>query len=104
MKQIELNLNRIDEKEFYDRLGSVFGFPDNFGRNMDAAYDCLTTLRDEEDMMTTVKLGKEESIILKIKDIERGGFDVVIRLLSIIESTNDFHIACGEKPAILIEL
>lgn len=35
-----------DRREVLTRLGQALGFPDYYGRNMDAAWDCLTDLAE----------------------------------------------------------
>lgn len=43
-----LDGNRIKDREMlHDTLADSLGFPDWYGRNLDALYDCLTDLREE---------------------------------------------------------
>lgn len=37
-----------DQEALHDRLAEDLGFPDWYGRNLDALYDCLTDLREAE--------------------------------------------------------
>ena len=37
-----------DQKALHDRLAEDLGFPDWYGRNLDALYDCLTDLAGAE--------------------------------------------------------
>lgn len=45
MKKIELNLNIPSSKEeLHEYLMEMFDFPDYYGKNLDALYDCLTDI------------------------------------------------------------
>ena len=39
-----------DQKALHDRLAEDLGFPDWYGRNLDALYDCLTDLAEETEI------------------------------------------------------
>lgn len=73
MKKIILDLRTIkNREELYDIIAERFDFPDYFGRNLDALYDCLTEIcedtcvglflpearADEEDVLFTDYLEK----------------------------------------------
>ena len=62
----------------------IFGFPDGYGRNMNAWIDCMT-YRDEDDGMSCVV-------------IEPGGLIVIE-----IEAPADFMARCPEQFAALVE-
>lgn len=49
MKIIELDGNIIKEKS-HDYLKEVFDFPDYYGKNLDALYDCLTDIGVEMEI------------------------------------------------------
>lgn len=46
------NINSWDS--LHDEFSRVFGFPDSYGRNMDAWIDCLSSLSSPEDGMTDI--------------------------------------------------
>jgi RNAse (barnase) inhibitor barstar len=55
-------------RSFYTRIAKVFLFPDYFGKNLDALFDCLTSLEviGKEDVVLLIRnesqfLGKEKS-------------------------------------------
>ena len=43
MKTIEID-GKLIKKEGHDYLKEVFNFPDYYGKNLDALYDCLTEI------------------------------------------------------------
>ena len=46
MKEIRLEESRLqDKKEAHEYLKEALCFPDHYGRNLDALYDCLTELK-----------------------------------------------------------
>jgi RNAse (barnase) inhibitor barstar len=48
MKTVHIDGTKIkDWTSFFDEFASAFGFPDFFGRNMDAWIDCMTNLDEE---------------------------------------------------------
>jgi hypothetical protein len=52
---VRIDLRRIvDRDSFHDVFAEAFGFPDFYGRNMDAWVDCLTSLDLPSDGMTKV--------------------------------------------------
>src|SRR5262245_18506990 len=46
--------NITDWATFHDEFTRVFGFPDSYGRNMNALIDCMTSLDAEQDGMTSI--------------------------------------------------
>jgi len=50
---------------FHDSCKAAFGFPDFYGRNMDAWIDCLSSLRDDDGMSSFV-LGADEILEIEI--------------------------------------
>lgn len=48
MKTVPIDASQIaDWPSFYDAFAKAFGFPEFFGRNMDAWIDCMTNLDEE---------------------------------------------------------
>ncbi|GMA16162.1 barnase inhibitor [Deinococcus metallilatus] len=65
-----LNTARIhDWSSFHNVCAEVFGFPDFYGRNMDAWIDCLTYL-DEDDGMSRFVLGEGEHLFILVPDFK----------------------------------
>ncbi|MDO4615828.1 MAG: barstar family protein [Lachnospiraceae bacterium] len=48
MKKIMLDLREaVDREEVHARIAEMFSFPEYYGRNLDALYDCLTELSED---------------------------------------------------------
>lgn len=83
---VKVDASRItDWVSFHDVFAEALGFPDFYGRNMDAWNDCMTDLDAPEAGMTRVH-------------VRRGG---VVTLL--IEHVTDFAARCPEQYAALVE-
>jgi len=43
-----LNIEKVEKETIHPYLKESFGFPEYYGNNLDALYDCLTDLREVE--------------------------------------------------------
>ncbi len=67
MKRIKIDADAIiDWETFYDVFANIFGFPDFYGRNMDAWNDCMTHLDDPSDRMSAVTCAKGDYFVLEL--------------------------------------
>ena len=67
MKRVSLDTTRIKDRDsFHDEFARAFGFPDFYGRNMNAWIDCMSYLDEPESGMTSIPLEKGEPIVLDI--------------------------------------
>ena len=67
--KVPIDTNRIvDWNSFHDVFAEAFGFPDFYGRNMNAWVDCLSSLDDPEDRMTTVHTPKGVVVVFELSD------------------------------------
>lgn len=71
MRNVILNLRGIETKQaLHEALAEGFAFPDYYGKNLDALYDCLTDISEETDV--EVFLGENSelesycSLVLKV--------------------------------------
>ena len=63
MKQIILDGNILaDAAQAHDYLKEMLEFPEYYGKNLDALYDCLTDL---EDVEITIALPEEDGAIFQ---------------------------------------
>ena|SRR5690349_4143942 len=71
MTVIKLDADRItDWKTFHDVFAEIFGFPDFYGRNLDAWIDCMSSLDVQEDAMTTVKAPPGGAVVLQLEGVD----------------------------------
>jgi hypothetical protein len=67
---------RVDASEirdwdsFHDVFAQVFGFPDFYGRNLNAWIDCMTYLDDPVAGMTTVRGSASDPVVLCLDNID----------------------------------
>ncbi|WP_034295338.1 barstar family protein [Herbaspirillum sp. RV1423] len=59
-----------DWDSFHDECAKVFGFPDFYGRNMNAWVDCLSYLRDDDGMSKFV-LKDNEVLTIEVQHSEK---------------------------------
>jgi barstar (barnase inhibitor) len=57
-----------DWDSFHDEFHRVFGFPDFYGRNMNAWIDCMTSLDCQEDGMTSIHVSPGAVLGLEVAD------------------------------------
>ena len=58
-----------DWSSFHSEFASSFGFPDFYGRNMNAWIDCMTYLDDPESGMTNVHATKGHVLTLQLENV-----------------------------------
>lgn len=56
----------VDWSSFHDTFQQVLGFPDFYGRNMDAWIDCMTSIDTPSDGLTMVTVQPGEMMVLRI--------------------------------------
>jgi hypothetical protein len=75
----------MDWDSFHVEFARVFGFPDFYGRNMDAWVDCITSLDAPDDGMSSIHC--------------EGGTVMTLEL----ENVKEFEYYCPEEYKALIE-
>ena len=77
MKQIILDGNTLaDAAKVHDYLKESLDFPEYYGKNLDALYDCLTDLADVE---ITISAPKEDGAI----------FQKIVRIMKAADRENE---------------
>ena len=68
--RVSIDCNKItDWASFHKEFARVFGFPDFYGRNMDAWIDCLTSLDAPEDGMCSVHCESGSVVTLELSNV-----------------------------------
>jgi hypothetical protein len=69
-KNVEIAGPKItDWESFHNYFSKALGFPEFYGRNMNAWIDCMTCLDDPEANMTSIRLQPGEVIVLSISGV-----------------------------------
>jgi RNAse (barnase) inhibitor barstar len=70
VERIEIDCAGIrDWPSFHEEFATVFGFPDFYGKNMDAWIDCLTSLDEPEDGMSKVHCLPGSVLTLELQNV-----------------------------------
>lgn len=102
-KEITLDCSKFsNENIFYDEIIPIFGFPDFFGRNINALIDCLSGLRYPEEGMIKVNVTKNGSLLLILKNYSLADDIVQKTLMFSVESVNYRSQQDQLEPAILL--
>jgi hypothetical protein len=91
---------------FHSESQDAFGFPEFYGRNMDAWVDSLSTLR-EGDGMSKFTLEPEETLEIEVlnSDVLRKKAPAIFGALKECTSiVNQLYIENGEEPALALVL
>jgi RNAse (barnase) inhibitor barstar len=59
-----------DWPSFHDEFAHIFGFPDFYGRNMDAWIDCLTSLDAPDDGLSNVHCERGTVLTLELENVK----------------------------------
>jgi hypothetical protein len=71
MPTVSIDGSRLsDWASFHDVFAEVLGFPDFYGRNMDAWIDCMTSLDAPEDGLTSVHGSSTDPVVLHIRSAD----------------------------------
>ncbi len=99
---VEIDGSRIiDWNSFHDVFAEAFGFPEFYGRNMDAWVDCLTYLDEPEDKMTKVHVGSGHVIVIQIQhamEFKQRCPEQYAALIECAAFVNWRRIEMGEEP------
>lgn len=75
MTKINIDMEPVkDWDSFHDKFAEVFGFPDFYGRNMNAWVDCMSDLSGPRLVgMSKVEFAANEDVLLCIKGMDDFG-------------------------------
>lgn len=105
MAIVRLNTKQItDWASFHLVCKEAFGFPDFYGKNLDAWIDCMSYLL-EDDEMTKVILSENEILSIEITDTENFKarlseiFDALVECSAFV---NQRYVEFSEMPGIAL--
>ncbi len=96
----------LDWPSFHQESQHKFGFPDFYGRNMDAWVDCMSSLRDE-DSMASVVLQSDEILQIDVAHaslLRTKASHILDALEDCIDAVNERYDENGEIPALKLNL
>src|SRR5437879_5330891 len=68
-KNFQIDGSKIkDWDTFHDHFSEAFGFPDFYGRNMDAWIDCMTSLGAPDDGLTSIHVASGDVVVVCISE------------------------------------
>jgi RNAse (barnase) inhibitor barstar len=56
----------VDAESFHSAFAAAFGFPGFYGKNMDAWIDCMTSLDQPADGMTTIHVDPGHVVVIQL--------------------------------------
>jgi len=92
-----------DWPSFHRISRQVFGFPDFYGNNMDAWIDCLSSLREPDNGMTSITLAADETLQISIDHggaLRKKAPQIAAALEECAAEVNARYAEHGEKPAL----
>jgi RNAse (barnase) inhibitor barstar len=107
MARAELNGAAIvDEAAFHAESRRAFGFPDSYPGTIDSWIDCLSYLRDDENMTRfCLKPGEVLEVVIVDADKMRAQVpDLLEEITFCIGGINERYEDYGEKPALALVL
>ena len=95
-----------DEASFHQQSREAFGFPASYADSIDAWVDCMSYLRDDENM-TKFKLKPDEVleiVLLEADKMKAAAPDLLEELSYCVGGINERYEDYGEKPALELVL
>jgi len=106
-----MNIVRIDCSKitsidkFHDVFALAMGFPDFYGRNMNAWIDCMTSLDEPEDELTSVHVPKGEMLTIQLDNIDKlisSDQKMYESLVDDVAFVNHRRIEAGDMPVLAL--
>jgi hypothetical protein len=103
--ELEINFSNVcDLDSMHELLKERFGFPDFYGKNVNALIDCWSSLRRPEDGMTSICLGFDEVLNLTIRSLPMDNLMILNHFLIAVEAVNQRNIETQYPPSICLVL
>ncbi len=95
----------VDWDSFHDVFAEALGFPDFYGRNLDAWVDCLTLVDSAEDEMCRIQVAPGSVLVIQLNDATEFALrcpDQYAALIKCSAVVNYRRIEAGEEPVIAL--
>lgn len=106
MRRVRVDCSRIsDWSSFHDVFQAAFGFPEFYGRNMNAWIDCMSDLADRDSGMSTVHCDPGSFVVLELVNAKRFKRVCPDQFSAVVECTafvNFRNLEAGEAPALML--
>lgn len=103
---VEIDASHItDWDSLHDVFAEAFGFPNFYGRNMDAWIDCMTRLDSPEDGMTKINVESGQVVAIQINHVTDFAQRCPEQYTALIECSafvNWRRIEIGEEPVLAL--
>ena len=105
-KVVEIDTRKIsDWDSFHDVFKESMGFPDFYGRNMSAWIDCMTSLDEPDDALTSMHVPRGSIFVLKLMDAKEMSLRCPDIYDAFVESSafvNYRRMEVGEDPILAL--
>lgn len=96
LRHLKFDFSNIhDAQDFHEYSMKLFGFPEFYGKNMYAWIDCLRSIRDPEDGLSSFIIEKDEILVLNYYgyiDFMKRNKDLAISISYSIGFCNNAHV------------
>ena len=103
---VRINATKIlNWKAFHSYFQREFGFPEFYGRNMNAWIDCMGDLDKPENGMTGISIRKGEFLVLRITHVEElktNAMDIYLALVECSAFVNRSRMEVGDLPLLIL--
>jgi Barstar (barnase inhibitor) len=108
IKIIRLPSDKItDWDTFHAVFQEVFGFPEFYGRNMDAWNDCMTYLDDPDSGMSSATVAKGGLVVIRVENASAFKKRCPVQYDALVECAafvNYRRVDVGESPILALML
>ena len=105
-QNVQIDGSKItDWESFHDHFFETLGFPEFYGRNMDAWIDCMTSLDAPEDGMSSVHVTHGDTLLLCIsgaRDFKKRCPDIYAALVECSAFVNYRRIETGGQAILAL--
>ena len=106
MKSVKIDCANIKGWDsFHNEFSRVLGFPDFYGKNMDAWIDCMTSIDTPEDGMTTIHCKKGGFLTVELENVQSFKEQHSEQYMALLEASafvNWRRIEVGEEPVLMV--